>query len=319
VTSPKRETGQPLGPDPAGRSPSIDGLGSSTEIEVAPDVAARIESTAAEFVETLARAPVGSNQFGRAIAAIERLGEREVRATTEIAARFSDRPVRAVEGVLAERAPLARDLRQLRQLAETLEERMTNHPTSAQDLADEVERAEGRVRALVDALDADRGVLETDNAYLAQQERALWIEIQTLRRYVLLAGRLDELVEDKVEALAPGESGAHPLRVQALYSVRQRRRDLLLQLALATQGYAALRLIEQDNLEVIWSIRAAVTTTVTAMRTAILATHAMADRSESAELRSSALLASWGEMLTALDEVESRRRKTLEEVERRGR
>jgi uncharacterized protein YaaN involved in tellurite resistance len=52
-----------------------------------------------------------------------------------------------------------------------------------------------------------------------------------------------------------------------------------MQLAVVSQGYSALRLIEHDNLEVIWAVRSAATTTATAIRTASLALGRLADRS----------------------------------------
>ncbi len=252
--------------------------------------------------------------------AIDTLGEREVAATTQIAARFHDRPLRAVEDVLSDKAPLTRHLRDLRREADDLLRRSGRPDVSADWLAREAGEVEGRIRDLVIALDSDRQALEVDNAAIDQQERALWIEIDTLRQYAFLAARLDDLVAERVEALAPADpAAAHALQVEALYAVRRRRRDLLLQLAVATQGYAALRLVEQGNLEVIWAIRAASTTTVTAVRTALLAARATAakDAERSAGAFVSELRDTLAEMQTALDEVDRRRRTTLAEAKRR--
>jgi uncharacterized protein YaaN involved in tellurite resistance len=187
----------------------------------------------------------------------------------------------------------------------------------ARDAAD----VEDRVREIVVALDVDRQTLEVDNAAIDQQERALWIEIETLRQYAFLAARLDDLVAARLEELATADpAAAHALQVEALYAIRRRRRDLLLQLAVATQGYAALRLVEQDNLEVIWAIRAATTTTVTALRTALLAARATADRNGAEQAGSTfveELRDTLGQMQSALDEVDRRRRTTLAEARRR--
>jgi len=226
-----------------------------------------------------------------------------VQATTAIAARFGDRPVHALRQMLADDGPLARNLLELRELAATA---IAKSAAAA--------RSEDRVRALTRALDEDRSRLEADNAFLAQQEGALWMEIQTLRQYVVLAERIDDLLEGRIEALAREEPKlAGALRTGALYATRLRRRDLLLQLAVATQGYAALRLIEQDNLEVIWGIRAATTTTAAALRTAMLvAGSAKVDRI-AGNLAGSGLEQSWSAVIAAIGEVDSHRRKTLGE------
>ena len=101
--------------------------GSLTELEqqlaadIEPDVAAKVESVAVAFVDRLLAAPLGTPSFGRSIRAIDGLGEREVRATTIIASRFGDRPVRDVEDLLSERASLSRHLRALREAGARLE------------------------------------------------------------------------------------------------------------------------------------------------------------------------------------------------------
>jgi Toxic anion resistance protein (TelA) len=291
----------------------------ATDIE--PEVAAKVEAVATEFVGRLMSAPIGTPAFDRSLRAIDGLGEREVRATTIIASRFGDRPVRDVEDLLSERASLSRHLRGLREAAAQLIRR-NDGDRPADALARDVADVEDRIRGLVTELEDDRAVLEADNAALAQHEQALWREIETLRQYAFLAGRLDDLVADRLDNLARSDpSAAKALQVEALYAIRRRRRDLLLQLAVATQGYAALRLIEQDNLQIIWAIRAATSTTVSALRTALLASQAASDRSEAVASAASEaigeLRGTMEEMVRSLEEVDRRRRTTLEEVHRR--
>jgi hypothetical protein len=225
--------------------------------------------------------------------------------------------------VLADRAPLTRHLRELRESATGVIRRVSSDGADPDDVARAVAEAEERIRGLIVALDDDRATLEIDNAAIDQQERALWIEIETLRRYVLLAARLDDLVGERVEALRTSDPGAaRSLELEALFAIRRRRRDLLLQLAVASQGYAALRIVEQDNLEVIWAIRAATTTTVSALRTALFAARATADRGDdsaagSADAVVSELRGTLRDMQTALDDADRRRRTALTEA--RGR
>ncbi|HEY7969493.1 MAG TPA: toxic anion resistance protein [Candidatus Limnocylindrales bacterium] len=249
-------------------------------------------------------------------------------ATTQIAARFQDRPVRVLEEVLGERAPLTRHVRELEKMAAAMAERLAarGSPDGDADEPDDKDvQAAERVRELIPQLDADRALLETDNAALAQQEQALWREIETLRQYAALAARIDQLLADHVDGLqAADPTRAHALRVDVLFAVRRRRRDLLLQLAVATQGYSALRLIEQDNLEVIWALRSATTTTVSALRAASLASLATTNRAEVGRSASDgstvgSLRQTLTDMVSALDAVEQRRRTTLEVVRRDGR
>jgi hypothetical protein len=266
-------------------------------------------------------AAVGSSASRRAIAAIDRLGEREIRATTQMAAAFADRPTRALREVLAREGRLARDLHGLRSVAERAARLLPAEDLGdredprdrARDLRRQIERADAEIEQLVGALELDRQTLEEDNAALGQQERALWTQLRTLREYTVLAGRLDELLEARIAGIdAEDRARAQSLRLEALVAVRRRRRDLLLQLAVATQSYGALRLIEQDNLEVIWAIRSATTTTIAALRSAALALQAV--DSLGARLDTQTLADAWSSVVAAIDEVDQRSRRALDAV-----
>jgi len=60
--------------------------------------------------------------------------------------------------------------------------------------------------------------------------------------------------------------------------VRQKRQDLLTQLAVVVQGYLALDLIRKINLELVKGVERATTTTVSALRTAIIAALALGNQ-----------------------------------------
>ena len=315
MTSP---TGDPA-PD-ADRDHPAPNDGPAVTAELSPQALADIEATAGPFVDGLLGAAPGSDAYRRAIRAIDHLGDREVRTTTRIVAAFHERPRQALGEVLAEQGPLRRNLELLNRTARAVEVEASNAATSTTELAAAVRRAETCVREVVPALDAAGQALEQDNAELGQQERALWAEILILRRYAALAARLDDLIVERIASIEAGdESRARSLRDDALLAVRHRRRDLLLQLAVASQGYAALRLIEQDNLQVIWAIRGATTTTVTALRIALLVAQTMGDRRFAGAPVAADVAAGWHEVVVATDAVEAGRRKTLAEVKGRDR
>ena len=85
----------------------------------------------------------------------------------------------------------------------------------------------------------------------------------------------------RLERRIDGLAGTDPdrgrfLRQDVLFPIRQRLQDILTQLAVATQGYAALRIVEQNNHEVIRAIATATTTTTAALRTAVMVSQAVA-------------------------------------------
>ena len=60
-----------------------------------------------------------------------------------------------------------------------------------------------------------------------------------------------------------------------LFFVRQKVQDLLTQLAVSIQGYLALDMIRKNNLELIKGVDRATTTTVSALRTAVIVAQAL--------------------------------------------
>ena len=94
--------------------------------------------------ESAPGAETRSDAYVRAIAAIDQLGDREVRTTTRVVAGFYERPRRALTEVLADRAPLRRNLELLNRTAHDVERAASNAAASSSDLATAV--AEPRPR-----------------------------------------------------------------------------------------------------------------------------------------------------------------------------
>ena len=60
--------------------------------------------------------------------------------------------------------------------------------------------------------------------------------------------------------------------------IRQRRQDILTQMAVAVQGYLALDLVKKNNVELIRGVDRAQTTTVAALRTAVIVSQALSQQ-----------------------------------------
>jgi uncharacterized protein YaaN involved in tellurite resistance len=98
-----------------------------------------------------------------------------------------------------------------------------------------------------------------------------------LSEYNQLATALDTAVTNKVAELeAAGQSeAANALKSDALFAIRQRRQDIMTQLAVSVQGYMALDLIRKNNIELIKGVDRAQTTTISALRTAVIVSQAL--------------------------------------------
>ena len=262
-------------------------------ITVASDVAARIDAMAAAFIDAISTLDTHSEEYRRRIADVNGIGEREIIATSEMSNRLLDRPVRAMNGILERKAPIAKNLVELRHTVEDLNPaRYDLVQMSPRKLLgvipmgdrlrsyfDRYTKAQSHIQAIVRALADSRNELQADNAAIAQEERALWTEMETLRQYAYLARTLDEALERRIDALATSDPArARTLREDVLFQVRHRLQDILTQLAVAAQGYAALRVVQQNNQEVVRAIQTATTTTAAALRTAVMVAQALTDQ-----------------------------------------
>jgi len=175
--------------------------------------------------------------------------------------------------------------------------------------AEEAGRAEDRMAGPVATLNRARSELQHDNAVMAQDERALWLQMRALRGYAELTQRLDEALEARIRDLETAEPArARLLRTDAVFPIRLRRREILTHLAVAAQGYAALRVIEATNDDLIRTIDTAVATTIAAVRAAaravrIMTTAALVERAR-AGLALNEELARAGRALDAVERSE---------------
>lgn len=71
---------------------------------------------------------------------------------------------------------------------------------------------------------------------------------------------------------------ARVIREELLFYVRQKVQDLLTQQAVSIQGYLALDMVRKNNMELIKGVDRASTTTVSALRTAIIVAQALANQ-----------------------------------------
>jgi len=276
-----------VGPEEAERRLAID-----------PVAAERIDRLVAAFSADLDSLDLHSGEYRRLVADVCQIGEREIVATAAASGRLLSRPTQAMSGVLSGKAPIARRLTQLRRALEDLDP--SKYDLAAGDsrrflgvipmgdgLDEYFERyaeAQARIQGIVFGLTSAREALVRDNAVIGQEQRSLWVGMETLRQYAYMAERVDAELERRIASLERSDpGGTRLLREDMLFPVRQRRQDLLTQLAVATQGYAALRVVEQNNLAVIRSIQGATTTTVAALHTAAMVAQALSTQRQLVE------------------------------------
>ena len=139
------------------------------------------------------------------------------------------------------------------------------------------ETAQVQLDTIVKNLLSGQDELMKDNASLQQEKEDLWENMGALNEYVVLAQKIDEEVSQEIERLrnAGNVEAARTMESDMLFAIRQRRQDLMTQLAVSVQGYMAMELVRKNNVELIKGVDRARTTTIYALKTAIVVAQAL--------------------------------------------
>ncbi|MBV9823732.1 MAG: toxic anion resistance protein, partial [Actinobacteria bacterium] len=142
------------------------------------------------------------------------------------------------------------------------------------------ESAQTQLNAIIKSLQSGQDELRKDNASIETEKANMWALMGKLSEYNELAGALDAAVEGKIAQLEAAGKGqqAEALKADALFPIRQRRQDLMTQMAVAVQGYMALDLVRRNNIELIKGVDRAQNTTIAALRTAIIVSQALSQQ-----------------------------------------
>ncbi|GMA16331.1 toxic anion resistance protein [Deinococcus metallilatus] len=256
-------------------------------VPLSPEDRARLDTLARAFVEDVLHAGTHSPEFKRKLDAVHDLGVPEQRASAQVSSRMLERPLRATRaGALAEGSDILKGLTDLRRTVEDLDPSRT--PTvrgffgklpggrRAQNALDRYQSAQSHLNAILETLYRSQDELRRDNASIETEKVHLWETMQKLRQYAHVGRSVDDALTQRLAMLEQSDpEKARIVREELLFAVRQRVTDLLTQLAVSIQGYLALDLVRRNNLELIKGVDRATTTTVSALRTAIMVAQAL--------------------------------------------
>jgi uncharacterized protein YaaN involved in tellurite resistance len=249
---------------------------------------------AAAFANELIAIDTHSPEFSKKIESITAMGDKDLRASAQVSSRMLDRPaavMKAGKGGSGADAQtrVANTLVDLRQTVTELDPNRADLRGTKKVLkwlpgGDKIQRyfakyesAQSHLNAIIKSLESGQNELRKDNAAIETEKANMWTTMGKLSEYQQLAAALDEAVTQKVAELeAAGRTeDANALRSDALFAIRQRRQDIMTQLAVSVQGYMALDLVRKNNIELIKGVDRAQTTTVSALRTAVIVSQAL--------------------------------------------
>ncbi|MGW9374251.1 toxic anion resistance protein [Streptomyces xanthophaeus] len=259
-------------------------------VPVADGVREEMGRRAGEYVGQLAGIDSRSPEFAQRLGEIAGLGSADVRSAAQQSNRMLERAVRSLgsgEGGDAQ-ARVAGSLVELRRTVEDLDPRDSPAKGARKLLAklpggsrfrDHVAKyasSQATLNKIVGSLRGGQDELRRDNAALHTERARLWETMGRLQEYAVLTEALDAAVEQRIaEAGHADPQQAEALRADVLFPVRQKHQDLLTQLAVCAQGYLAMDVVRRNNDELIKGVDRAATTTVSALRIAVMLASAL--------------------------------------------
>ena len=221
------------------------------------------------------------------------LANDEIRAAASISNRLLDKPVRAMNsGVFDEGSAISKSLLDLRVKIEELDPVKQGNlleprkllgfipwGNKVQDYFRQYQSAQTHLNAIIESLYHGQDELRKDNAAVEEEKANAWRIMERLEQYVYVGKKIDANVESRLaEIEATNPEKARVIKEELLFYIRQKVQDLLTQLAVTIQGYLAMDMIRKNNLELIKGVDRATTTTVSALRTAVIVAQALANQ-----------------------------------------
>src|SRR5664279_6558427 len=248
-----------------------------------PQLDAKVDT----YLSSLLTATPNSPEFAQQASDVRTMGDAEIRRAAESSNRLLKTPVKALqEGGLSQGSKVGGTLIELRRTVEELD------PSQAQgakgflnrlpfhdkitNYFEKYQSAQSHLDAILHALYSGQDELRRDNAALNQEKQQLWETMGRLNQYVYISERLDARIAAaiaEIEATDPDK--ARSLREDVLFYVRQKHQDLLTQLAVSIQNYLAIDIVIKNNIELVKGVDRATTTTVSALRTAVIVAQAL--------------------------------------------
>jgi uncharacterized protein YaaN involved in tellurite resistance len=252
----------------------------------------RLDRQVGDFIGDLTTLDPHGSDFKARVDAILALGTNEVRQSAGVANRMLERPMKALKnGVLDGSSPVSKALGDLRNTVESLDPSRQGDLLSPRKILgmiplgnkikayfDGYRSAQNHLNAIIETLFRSKDELQRDNAAIEQEKAAMWALMQKLEGFVYLGKKLDAEIDARLAELDRSDpERAKILREDVQFYTRQKIQDLLTQMAVNVQGYLALDLIKKNNLELIKGVERATTTTVAALRTAVVVAQALAN------------------------------------------
>ena len=274
--------------------PAVASVTATQAPKMAPQVDAAqvpvLDQKVDSFMQAITKAQTGSPDFAAQADAVRSMGDADIRKAAETSNRLLNTPVRALkEGNLTQGSKVGQTLVDLRRTVEDLDPGKDSvekkflgifpFGKKMEDYFRKYQTSQAHLNAILHALRSGQDELTRDNVALTMEKQNLWQTMGRLNQYVYIAEQLDtKLTANIAEIEMSDPERAKQLNQDVLFYVRQKHQDLLTQLAVSIQSYLAIDIIIKNNIELIKGVDRAATTTISALRTAVIVAQALGNQ-----------------------------------------
>jgi uncharacterized protein YaaN involved in tellurite resistance len=265
----------------------------SGRVKLKPEDLAELDAQVRSFIDAMTGLDEQDPRFKDCLDRIHSMGNKDVEQSAGVSNRLLDRPVKTLKnGLFDSGSDISRALVDLRTTVERLDPSTQGDLFARRKLLgvipfgsrlneyfDQYRSSQSHLNAIVETLRRGKDELLRDNAAIEQEKVNLWALMERLEKYIYLGKKLDAALDAKARALEPNDpQRARVVREELLFYTRQKVTDLLTQMAVNIQGYLALDLLRKNNFELIKGVDRATTTTVAALRTAVMVAQALVNQ-----------------------------------------
>ncbi|HYN58187.1 MAG TPA: toxic anion resistance protein [Rubrivivax sp.] len=289
----------------------------SSRVRIKPEDVNALDDQVRQFIDDITAHDSQDPKFKEAVARIHSMGVKDIEASAAVSNRMLDRPVKTLDnGLFDKGAEIGKGLVDLRRQIEELDPSRQGDLFSARkllgfiplgnrltDYFDKYQSSQTHLNAIIESLKRGKDELLRDNAAIELEKTNLWSLMERLEKYVHIGKKLDGELDAKARVLdAADPEKARVVREEMLFYTRQKVTDLLTQMSVNIQGYLALDMIRKNNLELMKGVDRATTTTVSALRTAVIVAQALANQKLVLD-QISALNTTTGNLIAATSEM----------------
>jgi len=250
-----------------------------------------LDEKVAAFMTQIEQCETKSPELSAQADAVRAMGDADIRRAAETSNRLLTTPIKAIkDGGLAQGSTVGQTLMDLRRTVEQLDPHQESSLSkklfgvipmgrNVQDYFRKYQSSQDHLNAILHALRSGQDELTRDNVSLNMEKQNLWQTMGRLNQYVYIAEHLDTQLTAQVTTLSVTDPDrAKALSEDVLFYVRQKHQDLLTQLAVSIQNYLSIDIIIRNNIELIKGVDRASTTTVAALRTAVIVASALGNQ-----------------------------------------